>query len=708
MCGIGLTFAHPTHEKIDDLSKLIQDALISRGPDDQSSRTYIDNDNEWTLNLFAAVLHMRGEKMIQQPYSSSSLCGQYCFCWNGECYSHDEAYGMPSFDIANLDSNSENESDTVRVMQMIQNAIDERAGKLNGFSSKEEHGAIVSALSRVHGEYSFILLSETSNCLYFGRDPLGRRSLLMSKMNSVDNESSEMGSTSTSKDEPFVIASVVPDTNGFQSSMVEIEAGKVYRLELQSGLLTHLSLQPLQNVPKDNINGFDRKYNGLVEWDEISKQMALDGMNISPKIIDAAKHLHYHLNEAVRRRVVNAPISPVLNDDMEIDASVAILFSGGVDSVVTAALCDNHIPKEQPIDLINVAFASKSNNCNGDPFMHSPDRQAALLSYNEMLLNYPTRKWRFIAVDVDYSEVLKEEQTIRNLISPLSSTMDFNIATAFWFASRGQGEILDSKNFQLSSEHLRFAGERSLIKDQSCSTYGCTRKVQDGCIFDSCKVCCSSNYLRLINKYLGGRADLCEVHAVKKGVKSAKKKSKKQPSQNMKYGKKQEQSIETTSQGRMRFLSSARVILVGIGADEQLAGYGRHRVTYERGGYDALREELKMEKSRLWTRNLGRDDRCISNHGKESRFPFLDENVVSYINSLDVTNICDMTIHQGVGEKLILRLVAKHIGVSNCSNLVKRAIQFGSRIAKCSDVDRFGSSRKASGNAQLNPTRIDN
>lgn len=718
MCGIGLTFAHPTHEKIDELSKLIQDALISRGPDYQSSRTYIDNDNEWTLNLFAAVLHMRGEKMVQQPYSSSSLSSQYCFCWNGECYSHDEAYGMPSFDVANHDGSREHESDTIRVMQMIQNAVDERARNSNCFSSKEEHEAIASALSHVHGEYSFILLNESSNCVYFGRDPLGRRSLLMSKIYSLDNESST-GSTSTGtigpilgnfedvrgKDEPFVISSVVPDSNEFKSSMVEIEAGKVYRLELQSGLLTHLALKHLQNVPKDNINSFDNKYNGLVEWDEISRQMALDGMNISPKIIDAAKHLHYHLNEAVRRRVVNAPS---LKNDDKIDASVAVLFSGGVDSVVIAALCDNHVPKEQPIDLINVAFASKSNICKGDPFMQSPDRQAALLSYNEMLLNYPTRKWRFIAVDVDYSEVLKEEQTIRNLISPLSSTMDFNIATAFWFASRGQGVILDSKYFQHSSNHLRFAGEQSLIKDQSCSTYGCKRKVQDGCIFHSCKVCCSSNYLRLINKYLGGKADLCEVHAVKKGEKSAKKKSMKQSSQNIQPGANQEQTSKATSQERVKFLSRARVILVGIGADEQLAGYGRHRVTYERGGYDALREELKMEKSRLWTRNLGRDDRCISSHGKESRFPFLDENVVSYLNSLDITNICDMTIQQGVGEKLILRLVAKHIGMSKCYGLVKRAIQFGSRIAKCSDVDRFGSSRKACGNAQLNPTRIEN
>jgi len=112
-----------------------------------------------------------------------------------------------------------------------------------------------------------------------------------------------------------------------------------------------------------------------------------------------------------------------------------------------------------------------------------------------------------------------------------------------------------------------------------------------------------------------------------------------------------------------------------------------------------------MEKGRLWTRNLGRDDRCISFHGKEARFPFLDEDVVAYLGSLDVVDFCDMRQPQGLGDKTILRLVAKHIGVGQCSGLIKRAIQFGSRIAKCSDVDRFGSSRKASGRAQLGKTQ---
>lgn len=153
-------------------------------------------------------------------------------------------------------------------------------------------------------------------------------------------------------------------------------------------------------------------------------------------------------------------------------------------------------------------------------------------------------------------------------------------------------------------------------------------------------------------------------------------------------------------------LSSARVLLIGIGADEMMAGYGRFRNVYNKGGYDALREELKKDKDRLWTRNLGRDDRCISYHGKEARFPFLDEDVVSYLNSLDVSEFCNMELPQGEGDKMILRLVARKIGVASCSGLVKRAIQFGSRIAKVSDGDRYGSSRKASGSASHKPSQV--
>ena len=99
-------------------------------------------------------------------------------------------------------------------------------------------------------------------------------------------------------------------------------------------------------------------------------------------------------------------------------------------------------------------------------------------------------------------------------------------------------------------------------------------------------------------------------------------------------------------------------------ATEQMAGYGRHKTTFQRGGYELLREELKMEVGSLWTRNLGRDDRCLSDHGRETRFPYLDEDVVAYLELLPTECKCDFSLPLGSGDKRILRLVARMIGVT--------------------------------------------
>ncbi|XP_020253945.1 uncharacterized protein LOC109831013 [Asparagus officinalis] len=104
---------------------------------------------------------------------------------------------------------------------------------------------------------------------------------------------------------------------------------------------------------------------------------------------------------------------------------------------------------------------------------------------------------------------------------------------------------------------------------------------------------------------------------------------------------------------------------------------------------------IPLDIQRIWKRNLGRDDRCISDHGKKARFPFLDEDVIKSLLELPLWEIVELDEPAGRGDKKILREVARLLGIEGTSLLPKRAIQFGSRIARESNRKTFGSNRAA-------------
>ncbi|KAJ8039899.1 Asparagine synthetase domain-containing protein 1 [Holothuria leucospilota] len=148
---------------------------------------------------------------------------------------------------------------------------------------------------------------------------------------------------------------------------------------------------------------------------------------------------------------------------------------------------------------------------------------------------------------------------------------------------------------------------------------------------------------------------------------------------------------QTEDKDTQKYISTSKVVLSGLGADEQLAGYARHRTHFSTAGWEGLLSQLDMELGRISSRNMGRDDRIISDHGREARFPFLDEDVVSFINSLPIQLKADLTLPRGEGEKRLLRVAARQLGLTESTKLPKRAIQFGSRIAKLEDSSQKGS-----------------
>ncbi|KAH8356658.1 hypothetical protein KR084_009586 [Drosophila pseudotakahashii] len=133
--------------------------------------------------------------------------------------------------------------------------------------------------------------------------------------------------------------------------------------------------------------------------------------------------------------------------------------------------------------------------------------------------------------------------------------------------------------------------------------------------------------------------------------------------------------------------SSARVALIGSGADELFGGYTRHRNSFRHclgGALErqlAVQHELEMDWQRIPARNLARDDRVIADNGKTARSPFIEENVVKFIRSLEAYQKCCFSFPEGVGDKLLLRLYGYQIGLRDVVLLKKRAVQFGSRIA---------------------------
>lgn len=102
-----------------------------------------------------------------------------------------------------------------------------------------------------------------------------------------------------------------------------------------------------------------------------------------------------------------------------------------------------------------------------------------------------------------------------------------------------------------------------------------------------------------------------------------------------------------------------------------------------------LSVQLQLEIDRIPTRNLGRDDRVISSHGKETRHPFLSLTVVDFLANLPVHFKMDPRSEVGLGDKMLLRLAAWKVGLVEASTRKKRAMQFGSHSARM-DGERRG------------------
>lgn len=700
----------PTEKQLQSsLSSLLQLKLSHRGPDLSSSLSLtFGNFQTASINFFGSVLSLRGPPTYQPLFDHSSTTeksteifsfSSTILLWNGEIFSsHD-----PTLNVNETENDTqilwkalEKSTNSVQISktycqglclkQSVSNDSENTETKIcTKCSSISTSHSLVSKISEIldslQGPFAFTFWHPQTKCLVYCRDRLGRRSLLHTlKFANVSPETTTTTDTTLSNQFPssHVVISSVPVTseevisttldlsyNDSSSSSFsplvssetslknlilnweELEPSKLFcihliedqtqTVELRNDTLDLNKNQTNYRRPIALCSSFVRENLSISQsFPTLLSPLLPYSFSLSPSYYDSTqkkdlKNLNFEevvneflflLRQSVKLRCLD---TSQLESDHKINESlreesngkIGVLFSGGIDSLVLAALVDQCVPPNQSIDLINVAFKGTVSYENV-----APDRITGRNGLVELRKISPLRDWRFVEVDVTMEELENERPHLTKLIYPCDTVMDLNIASALYFASRGRGHLFEEQNSELiQSRTCRYATTPTdITQDQE-------KNIQK-----------SQNSLELSD-------------------------------------------LDLNNNPRREYQSTCKVLILGMGADEQLAGYGRHRTTFQQRGPDSLRKELENDFSRLWKRNLGRDDRVISSNGKEARFPFLDERLIYFLKNLTLEQICDLREPLGIGDKKILRRTAQLLGLNNGSSLVKRAIQFGTRIA---------------------------
>ncbi|KAI4174750.1 MAG: hypothetical protein LQ343_002121 [Gyalolechia ehrenbergii] len=404
MCGI--YFSYSGESALEPSTELVEH-LRRRGPD-HFSRVPVRHPSG-SLEFLASVLSLRGADLTKQPLqdpSSSSI-----LCWNGEAWRiHDKPI-------------EGNDAETVFQTLLQAGESDNTAAALQ--DQRDIDNSVVQALSHISGPYAFIFYHAKSGKIFYGRDFLGRRSLLRSKgkdgsiaLSSVYGGPSSKGCTEIEADGIYVMH--LPNVSDKEPKIVERHiawpdlSGKWETLKYPKSV-------PLPSGPK------------------------IPGLNLSSLAVNA---LHQNLRRSLNVRITDIPSPPSHTKE---PAKIALLFSGGLDCTLLARTMHDILPKELDIDLLNVAFENprvlKAANAGkfaaATPYSECPDRVTGLSSHAELQQVCPGRIWRFVSVDVPYAETILHRPQITTLLHPHNTEMDLSIACALYFAARGRGTACD-------------------------------------------------------------------------------------------------------------------------------------------------------------------------------------------------------------------------------------------------------------------------
>ncbi|KAL7786208.1 asparagine synthase domain-containing protein [Trichoderma ceciliae] len=388
MCGIHAAISADagSHKSSPGLER----RLRNRGPDHLGvveAQLCRDGECSLYLTLTSTVLSLRGDHLAKQPLvdeASGSV-----LCWNGEAW---KLGGRP------VEGN-----DGEAILTLLAAAS----------CNLGDDDSVLDALRSIEGPFAFIFLDKRAKRLYYGRDRLGRRSLLLRRG-------------------PVFLLSSIAEAPA--EGWTEVEADGCYIIPLDEANSPR-GLVPIRHA-WDQDKALVSSIGDFNATIPSTTTIPLTGQSL------AVKQLQHHLIESLRLRVLNVPIPPMAEAT---DARVAVLFSGGLDCTVLARIASDTLPPGQTIDLINVAFENPriaSQNAKlSTPELYElcPDRITGRKSFAELSTVCPDRPWRFVTVNVPYEETCAHRAELIDLIYPHNTEMDLSIACALYFAARGHG-----------------------------------------------------------------------------------------------------------------------------------------------------------------------------------------------------------------------------------------------------------------------------
>lgn len=164
MCGI---FVSVNRGNYIEPSSGLRHQLSLRGPHDHNTiyRKIRERpgagQEDVKVVAYATVLGLRGDSVSTQP---QQITGRRTFlCWNGELWAFDKSLVK--------------ENDGEFLIQMLVAAIEKDYPE--DISKESSLHKVLNILARCEGPFAFVLFDARHNRLIFGRDELGRRSLLV-------------------------------------------------------------------------------------------------------------------------------------------------------------------------------------------------------------------------------------------------------------------------------------------------------------------------------------------------------------------------------------------------------------------------------------------------------------------------------------------------------------------------------------------------